>query len=86
MRLQAASGFLDHPPLIAAEFVQDDLRNNQLDLPRGNQILERTDDGLLAVILREIEPYTRVDKKVKHWVNSAASAITRPKSKRQTYL
>src|SRR5579864_2582000 len=62
MRLQAASGLVDDAGLVPIEFVQHLLRHDQFDMAVLDKVFERTDDGLLAIVLREVEPDARINQ------------------------
>lgn len=63
MRLQATPRFFDDARLVSIKFVQHLLRHNQFDLAAFNQIFERADDGLFAVVLRKVQPDAGIDEK-----------------------
>ena len=66
VRLETAAGLIADARFVAVEFIDDDLGHYQLDFASGDQIFERADNRLLAIILCEVQPDTCINQQPEH--------------------
>src|SRR5712671_4050618 len=59
---KAPAAFLDDPILIVRELVPDNLRNHDVNDTLTAQRFERTEQGLVRVIAREVKPDACIEK------------------------
>ena len=59
---KAAAALFDNPCLVASKFIDNRSRENEGDFALSHQLLKGTENGLLVVILREVEPNTSIDE------------------------
>jgi hypothetical protein len=77
VRLQAPGDIGGDPVLVARKLVRHDLRDEEFNLSRSDEVFQRADHRLLPIIFGEIQPDRGVDEQLQRHASFQGSRLSR---------